>query len=275
MKILLSVDMEGVTGVTCPDDVKPGTPGWSYFRNLMTDEANAAVEGFFEGGATQVLVNDSHSTMRNIVIDRLDSRATLLSGNHKRYSMIEGIDSGVDVVAYVGYHTGAGKQGILSHTYLGNTYTGVWLNGEESSEGHMNTLLAAEFGVPTVLITGDDLTVADGKRYAPNAIGVVVKECVDRYSAVCLPPEKTMAMLREGAKKSISNIRPVTKPKGPFTYRIQFDSTHPINSASHIPGVKQTGEREVSFTLPTMAEALRCFGAVSTLVKSGIEQVYG
>jgi D-amino peptidase len=163
MKVLVSVDMEGVTGVTCADDVRPGTPGWSHFRNLMTDEVNAAIEGFVQAGATEVLVNDSHSSMRNVVIDRLDSRATLLTGSHKKYSMVEGIDSGVDAVAFIGYHTGAGKQGILSHTYLGNTYTGVWINGQESSEGYMNTLLAAEFGVPVVLINGDYLTGADGK----------------------------------------------------------------------------------------------------------------
>jgi D-amino peptidase len=275
MKVLVSVDMEGVTGVTCADDVRPGTPGWSHFRNLMTDEVNAAIEGFVQAGATEVLVNDSHSSMRNVVIDRLDSRATLLTGSHKKYSMVEGIDSGVDAVAFIGYHTGAGKQGILSHTYLGNTYTGVWINGQESSEGYMNTLLAAEFGVPVVLITGDDHPVADGKTYATNAGGVAVKECVDRYTAVCLPPKKTMLMITAGARKSLENLASVPKPKGPFTYRIQFDSTHPINAACHIPGVEQSGEREVSFTLPKMAEALRCFGAISTIVKSGLEQVYG
>ena len=267
--------MEGVTGVTCPDDCRPGTPGWDHFRNIMSDEVSAAIRGFVSGGATEILVNDSHNAMRNVVIDRLDGRAQLISGHHKKYSMIEGIDSGVDAVAFMGYHTGAGKQGILSHTYLGNTYTGVWLNEVACSEGYMNTQLASDFGVPVVLITGDDLTIADGKTYAPNAVGVAVKTCVDRYTAICLTPEKTMPMIQEAAKKSIAKIIPVSKPQGPFTYRIEFDSTQPVIAACHIPGVEQTGEREVSFTLPTMVEAFRCFGAVSTLVKSGIEPNYG
>ena len=275
MKILISIDMEGTTGVTCPDDVRPDTPGWAHFRNIMTDEANAAIEGFFEAGVKEVLVNDSHSKMRNVVIDRLDSRASLLSGNHKTYSMMEGIQTNVDAVAFIGYHTGAGKQGILSHTYLGNTYTGVWLNNVECSEGYLNAQFAAEFQVPVILITGDDLTIADGKTYAPNAIGVEVKKCIDRYSANCLPPEVTMKKIKLAAKNSVKLITPAVKPTGPFTIRIEFDSTQPVIAACHIPGVSKTGEREVSFTLPTMEQTLRCFGAISTVVKSGIEQTYG
>jgi D-amino peptidase len=275
MKILISVDMEGTTGVTCPDDVRPNTPGWSHFRNLMTDEANAAIEGFLEGGATEFLVNDSHSSMRNLQIDRLHPKGKLLSGKHKRYSMMEGIDSDVNAVAFIGYHTGAGKQGILSHTYLGTTYTGVWLNEIECSEGYMNSLLAAHFGVPVILVTGDDLTVADTKTYAPEVIGVAVKTCVDRYSAICLPPEVTMNAIRGAAKEAISKITKVKPPTGPFTYRIQFDSTQPVIAATALPFVEQTGDREVSFTLPSILESHRAFGAVSSLVKSGIEEVYG
>ncbi|TRZ87419.1 MAG: peptide ABC transporter substrate-binding protein [Streptomycetaceae bacterium] len=275
MKVLISIDMEGVTGVTHPDDCLPGNPRWDYFRKIMTDEASAAVRGFVAGGATEIVINEAHNVMRNLLIDRLDGRAQLLSGRHKTFSMIEGIDSGVDAVAYLGYHTGAGKQGILSHTYLGNTYTGIWLNEVECSEGYMNTQMAASLRVPVVLVTGDDLTVADAKTYAPNARGVAVKKCVDRYTAICLTPEVTMPMIEEAAKKSIAKIIPVEPPQGPFTYRIQFDSTQPVIAACHIPGVKKTGDREVSFTLATMEEAFRCFGAVSTLVAAGIEPRFG
>jgi D-amino peptidase len=275
MKVLISVDMEGTTGVTCPDDVRPNTPGWSHFRNIMTDEANAAVEGFLQGGATEFLVNDSHSSMRNLQIDRLHPKATLLSGRHKQYSMMEGIDSGVDAVAFVGYHTGAGKQGILSHTYLGNTYTGVWLNEFECSEGYLNSLLAAQFGAPIVLVTGDDLTVAETKKYVPDVHAVAVKTCVDRYSAICLPPEVTMKAITAAAKASIANIKKPAQPKGPFTFRIQFDSTQPVIAATAIPFVKQTGDREVSFTLDTITDGHRAFGAVATLVKASMEEVYG
>ncbi|MEN9325098.1 MAG: hypothetical protein RL414_852 [Actinomycetota bacterium] len=275
MKVLISVDMEGTTGVTCPDDVRPNTPGWSHFRNIMTDEANAAIEGFLQGGATEILVNDSHSSMRNLQIDRLHPKGTLLSGKHKRYSMMEGIDTGVDAVAYIGYHTGAGKQGILSHTYLGNTYTGVWLNDVECSEGYMNSLLAAEYGAAIVLVTGDDLTVEDTKRYVPGVHGVAVKKCVDRYSAICLPPEVTMKAIQEAARESVKSITKPAKPQGPFTYRVQFDSTQPVIAATALPFVKQTGEREVTWTLPTIQESHRAFGAVSSLVKAGIEEVYG
>src|SRR5579875_2697858 len=161
--VLISADMEGITGVTCPADVEPGTDGWRGFRQLMASDVNAAVEGFFAAGASAVTVNDAHATKRNIPIEALDERATLITGTHKRLGMMEGIADGVDAVAFVGYHTGAGRQGVLSHTYIGTTILDVRINGQQAGEGRMNALLAAEHGVPVVLVTGDDLTCADAR----------------------------------------------------------------------------------------------------------------
>jgi len=111
--------------------------------------------------------------------------------------MMEGIDAGVDAVAFVGYHAGAGEQGVLSHTYLGQTVLGVRINGSPASEGRMNAMLAAEFGVPVVLVTGDDLTCVDAAGWAPGARRVAVKRCVDRYTAICLPPVLTTEQIRQ------------------------------------------------------------------------------
>jgi len=275
MKVLISADMEGATGVTFPDDVEPDSPRWEYYRVLFADDVNAAIAGFFDGGADEVLVNDAHSSQRNLLLDRLDERATLLIGRHKPLSMMQGIDLQHDAVAFIGYHAGAGTQGVLSHTYLGNTITGVWLNDVACSEGYMNATLAAEFGTSVVLVTGDDRACDDAKSYAPNAQHVAVKTCIDRYSAICLPPSKTSALIRSAAAAGLDPLPAVEKPAGPFRYVVEFDATHPVNMVTGIPGVRQIAERQVAFELPTMLEAIRCFRAVTQIASGSVEKSYG
>ena len=275
MRVLISADMEGVTGVTCPADVEPGTPEWNYHRIFFTSDVNAAIRGFFDAGAEEVMVNEAHSTKRNLLLDQLDDRATMLTGWHKKLGMMEGIDTGVDAVAYIGYHAGAGTQGILSHTYLGNTITGVWLNGALASEGYLNYWLAAEHNVPLVLVTGDDRTIADAATYAPETEGVAVKKCVDRYSAICLPPTKTAELIYKAAVTGLKNPPRVPAVEGPYEIIVEFDATNPVDACTAIPSVVRAGDRRVRFELPTMVEAMRCFGAVTTLASVSKEMVYG
>lgn len=136
MKILVSADMEGATGVTWPADVEPGTEQWQRCRAMFTSDVNGAITGFLDGGADEVLVNEAHATMRNLLLESLDERATMITGRHKDLTMVEGIQHpDVDAVAFVGYHTGAGTEGVLAHTYLPNSITGVWVNGVPASEG--------------------------------------------------------------------------------------------------------------------------------------------
>lgn len=117
---MISADMEGATGVTWSADVEPGTEQWQRFRRMFTGDVNACVAGLFDGGATDVLVNEAHSAQRNLLLEDLDERARMLTGRHKPLSMMQGIDSGVDGVVFLGYHTGAGVDGVLAHTYLPN-----------------------------------------------------------------------------------------------------------------------------------------------------------
>jgi D-amino peptidase len=275
MHVLISADMEGVTGVTCPDDVEPGNRRWDYFRKMLTGDVNAAVAGFAAAGADDILVNEAHASKRNLLIDMLDDRAIALTGSQKRWGMMEGIEDRPDAVAFVGYHAGAGRQGVLSHTYIASTILGVRINDRPASEGAMNALLAAEFGVPVVLVTGDDRTCADAADWAPGAELVTVKTCVDRFTARCLPPAKTANLIQSAAERSLRALAPPKPPAGPFRYEIDFQVTNPVNAATAIPGVEQTGERQVAFTLPTMAQAIRCFKAVTVLATSSTEPRYG
>jgi D-amino peptidase len=275
MKVLISADMEGATGVTFPDDCEPGHPRWEYCRRLLTGDVNAAVAGFADAGADEILVNEAHADQRNLLLDQLDERACLLIGTHKPLGMMEGIDRSPDAVAFVGYHTGAGEPGVLAHTYLPNTITAVRINGAPASEGRMNALLAAEFGVPVVLVTGDDRACADAARYAPGAVGVAVKTCVDRYSAICLPPAASAQRIGEGARQALRSAAGPGATADDYTYDVCFDAAHLAPVATYIPGVRQVDDLTVRFTLSTMYEAIRCFRAVTRLVTSGIEPTYG
>ncbi|HVX44006.1 MAG TPA: M55 family metallopeptidase [Mycobacteriales bacterium] len=276
MRILISADMEGATGVTWPADVLPGTPQWERFRRPFTSDVNAAVLGFFDGGADEVLINEAHMSMRNLLLEELDPRADMLTGRHKELSMMEGIDSGVDAVAFIGYHAGAGQQGVLAHTYLTNTITGVWLDGDPASEGWLNAALAAEFGVPVILVTGDDECAKDAARYAPHAEAVVVKRCVSRYAAICHPPQRTATDIRAAAAKAIARAGRSADPIArPHRIEIEFDATHPALAASAVPTVERIGDRRIGFDAGTMRAAMLCFKVVTSIAGGSVENEYG
>lgn len=277
MKVLISADMEGATGVTWPADCLPGTPEWQRCRPMFTSDVNAAIAGLFDGGVDEVVVNEAHMTMRNLLLEQLDERATMLTGRHKELSMVEGVQHGdVDGIVFLGYHTGAGEEGVLAHTYLGNSLTGVFVDGVRASEGLLNSLVAAEYGTPVVLVTGDDRACADARGYAPNAPTVAVKDYVSRYAAVCRPPARTAADIRAAAARAaaLAVRHPPAEPRT-RTIEVEFDAEHLAGAATLVPGVEQTGPRRVAYQTPTMYEGIRCFKAVTTMVSAAVEEWYG
>ncbi|WP_426247016.1 M55 family metallopeptidase [Nocardioides sp. LHG3406-4] len=277
MKILISADMEGATGVTWPADCEPGTPEWQRCRPMFTSDVNAAIEGFFEGGATEVLVNEAHSTMRNLLLEELDERASMLTGRHKDLSMVEGVQHGdVDGIAFIGYHTGAGTEGVLAHTYLPNSITGVWVGGTPASEGFLNAVVCSEYGVPVVLVTGDDRACLDAAAYAQDARTVAVKDYVSRYAAVCRPPVRTHADIRAAAQEAMTlAVRHEPRSWGPVELEIEVDATHLVGNACMVPGVERVDERRVRYSSPTGYEMIRTFKAVTTLISNAVEKSYG
>jgi D-amino peptidase len=279
MKVLISADMEGATGVTWPADVEPGTEQWQRCRRMFTSDVNAAIAGFLDAGADEVLVNEAHSTMRNLLLEVLDSRAAMLTGRHKDLSMIEGIqDEAVQAVAFVGYHAPAGTEGVLAHTYLANSITSVRVNGQTASEGWLNSRVAAEFGVPVVLVTGDDRACADAAGYAPEAVTVAVKTCVSRYAAICTPPEKTTAAITSAAAQACQLAHPRTPadpPAGGYTVEIEVDAAQLAQAAAIVPTVDRTGDRTVSYHSATAWDMIRCFKTVTTMISAAIEHHFG
>lgn len=275
MVVLISADMEGATGVTHPGDVVPRTDEWHRFRHIFTADVNAAATGFLAAGV-EVLVNEAHSSMRNLVLEELDERVRMLTGRHKPLGMMEGIDSvDVDGVAFVGYHAAAGEPGILAHTYLANSITQVRLDGVIASEGLLNAVLAAEYGVPVIMVTGDDRTCEDARGYAPEAEVVAVKQYVSRYAAVCLSPMLTGVMQREAAERAATHVgrrEPVTAA---HRIEIDFDAVQLADATAIIPTVEQLGPRSVGYSAPTMTETMTTFKIVCSIAAAAVEQPYG
>lgn len=267
--------MEGVTGVTWTDDVLAGTEPWQRFRRLFTGDVNACIEGLHAGGATDVLVNEAHSAQRNLLIEELDPRARMLTGRHKPLSMMQGVDSGVDGVVFLGYHAGAGEEGVLAHTYMENSMVGVWLDGVRASEGRLNAALAAEHGVPVLLITGDDRACADAAEYAPQARAVAVKQCVSRYAAICDPPARTAEAISSGAQEAMSLAGRGGEHDQPHRIEVEFDAAHLADAAAVIPTVERTGVRRIAYDAPDMTEAMRAFKIVATIAGRAIQGEYG
>jgi D-amino peptidase len=260
MKVFVSVDMEGVTGITDPEDVLPDGADYQRGRVFMTGDANAAIRGAYDGGATEVLVNDSHWTMRNLLLEQLDPRARLIKGLQKPMCMVQGLDASFDAAIFVGYHSCAGTEhGVLNHTLLGKEVQNLLLDGEPIGETRLNALIAGELGVPVAFVAGDD-TVC---REAQSVLGAdlptfAVKDGIDMLVACCLHPEVTSAGIREGvagALRGIGSRRPHVV-EGPLTYTFEWNSTTIASTCELIPGVKKPTPRTTSYTAATPSEAM-------------------
>lgn len=278
MKFLISADMEGATGVTWPADVEPGTEQWQRCRSMFTSDVNGAIAGLFDGGADEVVVNEAHATMRNLLLEQLDERATMITGRHKALTMVEGLQSGdVDGAVFLGYHAGAGTEGVLAHTYLPNSITGVWVNDEPASEGRLNSFVTAEYGTPVVLVTGDDRACLDAAAYAPEAHTVAVKEYVSRYAARCHPPARTFNEIRAAAKAAtaIAGRKAPVTDAGPFVVELEVDATQLADFACMVPTVQRVANRRVRYSAASAYDMIRGFKSVTTLISNGIEADYG
>lgn len=257
MKVFISADMEGIAGIVHPDQVNSKHKEYDRSRRLMTDEVNAAIAGALDGGATEVLVNDSHGGMNNILIENLHKQAHLISGSPKPLSMMQGIDEGTDVAFFVGYHAQAGTlYGMMEHTYSSGSVWQVFLNGQPLGETGLNAALAGHHGVSIALVTGD-LAVCKEARdlLGDNVEAVAVKRSYGRTAARCLPPAQAHRAIREAAQRAMSAaVHPfVVRP--PVTVTVDFLQTIRADVAALLPGSRRPNARRVEFTAPDMAIA--------------------
>lgn len=266
MKIYISADMEGITGVIHIDQLIPGKPDYEDSRIMMTRDVNAAIEGAVEAGATEILVNDSHGGMRNILLDRLNPAAKLLSGDNKKLMMMEGIDDTFDAAIFIGYHVRANSFGVRAHTISGQAFTSIKINGVEIGETELNAALAGCYGVPLIMVSGDDCLRKQVHDFNPYIEFAVTKEYHGKQSAVLLPPTVTHELIRQTTKDAIGKIHKF-KPcvlNGPLEVEIKFNNSIAsyAEAAQFVPKTKRISPDTVLYTADNPVEAV---GIITTM----------
>jgi D-amino peptidase len=268
LKVFVSVDMEGIAGIATLQQVWRGSGDYPACRELMTEEANAAVAGAFDGGATEVVVNDSHGDMYNLLPEQMDPRAELLIGSPKALSMMEGFGPGFGVCLFIGYHAAAGTQGaVLDHTYAGRTLYDVRVNGESWTEADLNAAFAGTYGTPVGLVTGDDKCCLQAEKRLPGIVTVAVKEGLGRGVARGIHPSLARERIRAASAEAVRGVAELDafRPEGPFVLEVDVMNTAIADLCSLAPGVDRAGPRTLRFASEDFREAFRCLLAFTYL----------
>ena len=272
MKVLISTDIEGVAGVVSQQQTRAGNPEYERARLLMTHEANAAIAGAFDGGATEVLVNDSHGDYRNMPAELLDPRARYVIGKPRYLGMMAGVDDGVDAVCMVGYHSRAQGRGILAHTINSFAFARVSFNGQEQGEAGIYGALAGEHGAAVVMASGDDVFIEEHRALFPGAVFVQTKRATGQTSGISLSPAESCAAIREGVAKAMSqraDARPL-RLELPLQVRIRTQTPALADLFCQWPELRRLDGDEIGFQAPTVAAAVRmvnCLSAMSALLR--------
>lgn len=275
MKLYLSTDFEGVSGIVAWEQIIEGNSEYEQGRRLLTDEVNAVISGALEGGAKEFVINDSHHSMRNLHPQELLGKAVLITGKHKPMYMMEGLDASFDGICFVGYHGSIGaKQAVLSHTYNPGAIWEVRINGEIVGESAINALVAAHYNVPIILISGDEVTAQEAEQIAPNAEKVVVKQSLGRFAAANIHPTLACEMLQRGASRAVHNIKEMHPPV--FTKPVSLDVTFLVadmaEMALWIRGVERVGPRTISIRSEDLLALYQIFVTVVTLTRSLVDR---
>jgi len=266
MKLYISSDMEGVAGVCAWEQVDARTPHPDYaiFRRYYTQEVNAAIEGARAGGATGVLVNDSHGPMRNLIVDDLPPDVRVIFGNRKTFSMVQGADAGFGGAFFIGYHGGAGEaDAVLCHTYTPSVIYEVRLNGVRCSEATINAGLLGYYGVPLLLVSGDRTTVEGVQAEMPWARGAIVKESIGNFAANSTAPGAAQRAIRAAAESAVRDARQA-KPyrfESPLALDVQLVTVAQAHLVATIPGFERTGARSVRFVHESYPVVFKAFVA--------------
>ena len=264
MKVYISVDMEGVAGVSHPNPTARADSGYSAAVDLMVGEANAAIEGALAGGATEILVNDSHGGMYNLRPADLHPGARVLQGQ-KAWSMVAGAgpDAGFGVALFVGYHARAGHPtGTIAHTFSGRP-TLTKLNGRLVGETGINASVLGAWAIPVGLVAGDDALADEVADWLPWAERVVVKEGAGGNAAASLHPTLAADLIRAGAERAVRRAMAgqlqslVLAP--PVVIEVDYRNAIAADYAAIVPGAERTGDRGVRFEAPDPVTAYRGF----------------
>lgn len=268
MKLLICMDMEGISGVSRWEHVTPGHAEYERFRRIMTADVNAAIAGAFAAGVEDVVVSDGHWDGQNVLIEELDPRARLNSGNSAPLAMVQGADTKPDAAFLIGYHARAGAHpAVLDHTWSSVRVADLMINGRVSGESGLNGSVLGYFGVPVLLVSGDQTATAEAADWMPGIETAVVKNATSRTSADCLPIETAQAVIREKAELAVRRFlqgqapQPV-KTVAPVKMSVRFNTSAQADGAEVTPNAVRADGRTIEFESADMLEAYFMFRSV-------------
>ena len=251
LKIFISADMEGVVGAVTSEQLAPGGFEYQRFRGFMTAEVNAAIEAAREAGATEFVVADSHGNGQNLLIERLPDDVTIVRSSPREFRMMGGIDDTFDGVIFLGYHAStANMDGVRAHTFSSANITSLKLNGIEMSEGSMNAAIAGHFGVPVIMVSGDDVAVAENQAVIGDIEGAVVKRALGFHSAESLTPEAAYEVIRARTAAAINRIgdfEPYVL-ETPIVMELSLKHYQPVELLGYLPNVERIDSHTIRYT---------------------------
>lgn len=261
LKVFISVDMEGITGVVISAECSRSGDDYGLFRRIMTLETNAAVEGALAAGATEIWVRDAHGSARNILPDLLHKKAKLLrhwSGGPK--DMMEGIDETFDAVIFIGYHARAGTpDAIIEHTMTGSVMDSS-VNGVSFPEAGWNAFIAGAYDVPVVFLSGDKAICEQAQKLFGKLETVAVKNAMGA-AVLSLHPEVARDKIRAGVEKALNNLREFKPYKltPPYTLVLTLKREEMVYNAAFYPGAKRTGDWELTYSSDSVMDIVNAF----------------
>jgi len=267
--------MEGISGVAYRGLLSEESREYERARKLMTGDVNAAIEGALEAGAKEILVNDSHGWMQNLLPEELNERALLIRGAAKPLSMMEGIDETFDAAFFIGYHSRRGTAfGFMEHSFSSSVVSEIRLNGRPFGEIGINSALAGSFGVPVVLVTGDKAATEETLSLQRSVEVVAVKDAVSRLAAKGLHPRTATKLIRESAARALKDLGRFTPfvVEPPIKVEVEFLNAGMADAAQMAPGVDRADGRTTSFTADRFLTGFRALDTMLTLASSTLER---
>lgn len=275
MRVFISSDMEGTAGIVDWSQCRAPGPAYEAGCRLLLDEVNAAIEGALAGGASGVLLNDSHGAMANLPPSSIAGGAGYVSGRHKPFYMMERLTAEFAAVFFVSYHGSMGSHGVLSHTYNPRAVSEVRLNGTVTGESGINGLVALGHEVPVALVTGDQVTIAEAKPFFPDAVGVVVKQAVTRFSAESLHPSEACDAISRGGRQAVEKVAAgqVGLPaiELPATLEVSWLTADMAEMVTPLRGVERVGSRTVEMRDDDPLRLFRTFATSVALTRSVVD----
>lgn len=258
LKVHISVDMEGVVGTVTSDQLGPAGFEYGRFRDFMTREAMSAVDAAKAAGATEIVVADSHGNGENLLIEQFPPDVRLIRSWPRRLGMVAGVDENVDAAIFIGYHAGTNNPaGVRAHTFSSANLTRVALNGTNVTEGSWNAAIAGHFGVPVVMMSGDDAAIAEVRKAVGAIEAAETKRSLGFHSANTLTPQASYDLIRQRVRSALGRLQDFKplKVQTPVTVDVSFKNYLPAEVLAYLPLFERTDSHSIRFRARDMAEA--------------------